>query len=51
MKTIRSSCQVGMQKSCSDNNIRLVGVSATISNITDIAEWFGSTGQPAKYFK
>ncbi|GJQ72301.1 putative ATP-dependent DNA helicase [Trypoxylus dichotomus] len=48
MKTIHSSCQVGVKR---ENSIRLIGVSATISNVVDIAEWFGTSSKPAKYFK
>lgn len=51
MKTIHSSYQVGVKRLGAENGIRLVGVSATISNAMDIAEWFETSGKPSKYFK
>lgn len=51
MKTIHSSYQVGRAKRNAGDGIRLVGVSATIANAVDVAEWFGTPENPAKYFK
>lgn len=51
MKTIHNSSQINLKNSNFEDGVRFVGVSATVSNVIDLAEWFGPTGKPAKYFQ
>lgn len=47
MKTIQNS----LTKEELPQTIRFIAMSATIPNIEDIAEWIGSSQQPAKFFR
>ncbi|CAK8676681.1 unnamed protein product [Clavelina lepadiformis] len=49
MKTVQS-WMGGSEKCSSAGDLRLVAVSATIPNTEDVADWLGTSGQPAAVF-